>query len=125
MKYPSPYGKEEDLAIENQSLKSALKYYKEKSKAWTTVFNCVITHEDPYDFDYCTVHDRTFQEGGMCDHAGLSEIDYLSDREMQQRGRAVRAESKLEQIHVLAEDTLRSAPASVPAADIICIVDEL
>lgn len=103
MKYPSPYGKEEDLALENQQLKSALKYYKEKSKAWTTVFDCIITNEDPYDFDYCTVHDRTFQEGGMCDHAGLSEIDYLSGREMQQRARAARAEMKLEAIKGLIE----------------------
>lgn len=98
MRYPSPYGREEDLAIDNQALKSALKYYKEKSKAWTTVFDCEITHEHPYDFNYCTTHDRTFALDGDCDHRGFSWADYLSHREMQSRGRAVQAEMKVETI---------------------------
>ena len=103
MRYPSPYGREEDLAIDNQALKSALKYYKEKSKAWTTVFDCKITHEHPYDFNYCTTHDRTFALDGDCDHRGVSEIDYLTHREVKQRARAARAEMKLEAIKGLIE----------------------
>ena len=63
---------------------------------WTSVLPCEVTHEEPFDFDQCTTHDRTFPRGGTCDHAGASEVDWLQDREAQQRVRALRAEARAE-----------------------------
>lgn len=108
MNYVTPYGKSGDLALENERLKSLVKELKQRPNPWTQVLDCKIFHEEPYDFDYCKVHDRTFDQGGTCDHAGLSEIDYLSDREMQQRGRAVRAEMKLDNIRYIAETSIHT-----------------
>ena len=135
MNYPTPYGKSDDLALENARLKTLVKELKSRPDPWTQVYECEISHEEPYDFDYCSVHDRTFSEGGMCDHAGLSEIDYLTDREMMQRGRAVRAESRLEEIKWLAESALSASeesparmfggepfPAYVPAQEILEVI---
>lgn len=102
MNYPTPYGNSDDLALENARLKALVMELKQREDPWTKVFDCEISHEEPYDFDYCSVHDRTFSQGGVCDHAGLSEIDYLSDREMQQRARAVKAEMKLGDISYIA-----------------------
>ena len=62
----------------------------------TTVLQCSVSHEDPYDFDYCETHDRTFPIGGKCDHAGISELDYWVDQASMQRGRAVGAEMRVE-----------------------------
>ena len=68
-----------------------------KAAEWaTTVQQCSVSHEDPYDFDYCETHDRTFPIGGKCDHAGISELDYWVDQASTQRGRAVRAEMRAE-----------------------------
>ncbi len=68
-----------------------------KAAEWaTTVLQCSVSHEDPYDFDYCETHDRTFPIGGKCDHAGISELDYWVDQASMQRGRAVGAEMRAE-----------------------------
>lgn len=112
MNYPTPYGNSDSLALENTRLKKLVKELKQRPDPWTEVYECDISHEDPYDFDYCATHDRTFEEGGMCDHAGLSEIDYLTDREMGQRGRAVKAEALLEEIKWLAELAISAAEES-------------
>ena len=68
-----------------------------KAAEWaTTVQQCSVSHEDPYDFDYCETHDRTFPIGGKCDHAGISELDYWVDQASTQRGRSVGAEARAE-----------------------------
>lgn len=64
----------------------------------TTPQECKLRTSEPYDFGWCNTHDRTFPLGGTCDHAGLSELDWLQEREQQQRGRAVRAEWDLHQL---------------------------
>lgn len=65
---------------------------------------CSYEHEEPYDFDYCATHDRTFDRGGECDHKGQSLVNYLDDMSMSQRGRAVMAEGKLENAQLLIQD---------------------
>lgn len=65
---------------------------------------CSYGHEEPYDFDYCVTHDRTFARGGECDHKGQSLVNYLDDMSMSQRGRAVIAEGKLEHAQLLIQD---------------------
>ena len=122
MNYPTPYGKSGELALENERLKALVKELKQREDPWTKVFDCKISHEEPYDFDYCSTHDRTFEEGGMCDHTGLSEIDYLDKKHMEQRGRAVRAEMKMDEIRRITEIALEEGENRVPAADIINIL---
>lgn len=124
MNYPTPYGKSDDLALENERLKALVKELKKREDPWTQVFDCEISHEEPYDFDYCSTHDRTFEVGGTCDHAALSEIDYLDGKHMEQRGRAVIAEMKMDEIRRLAEIALDDGENRVPAADIINILGE-
>lgn len=64
---------------------------------WATrVVECDITHEEPFDFDQCSAHDRTFERGAKCDHEGRSVVDFVDWQHMQQRGRAVRAEGRAE-----------------------------
>lgn len=57
---------------------------------------CNYSHEEPYDFDYCSTHDQTFERGGECNYKGMSVINYVDDSTMKQRGRAVIAEGELE-----------------------------
>lgn len=120
MNYPIPYGNSDSLALENMRLKKLVKELKRRPDPWTEVYECEISHEEPYDFEYCTTHDRTFEKGGQCDHKGLSEIDYLTDREMTQRGRAVRAEMKLEKI----EWTAREASSLIDAEYILQVLGD-
>lgn len=68
----------------------------EAGEGWTTVYPCELTRDEPFDFGQCETHDRTFPLGGTCDHAGKSEIDWMSDRESEQRVRAMRAEDRAE-----------------------------
>lgn len=119
MNYPTPYGKSDDLALENERLKALVKELKSRPDPWTQVFECKEIHEDPYDFDYCEVHDRTFERGGHCDHKGLSEIDYVDKRETEQRARAVKAEMRLDEIRWWAEET----PTLVDADSILSILN--
>lgn len=67
---------------------------KEELAGCTEPQPCQITHEEPYDFRWCEAHDRTFPLDGDCDHRGLSEIDYLTEKESQQRSRAIFAEER-------------------------------
>lgn len=114
MNYPTPYGKSDDLALENERLKALIKELKQRPDPWTEVYECEISHEEPYDFEYCTTHDRTFERGGQCDHKGVCEIDYLTDREMMQRGRAVRTEATIQRVRDLHK------PVEVEPSDTIC-----
>ena len=62
------------------------------------VIPCDERYSEPYDFAYCEAHDRTFALGSHCDHAGLSEVDYLGERERGQRVRAIRAEDERDRL---------------------------
>lgn len=64
----------------------------------TAVIPCDERYTEPYDFAYCEAHDRTFALGSHCDHAGLSEVDYLGERERGQRVRAIRAEDERDRL---------------------------
>lgn len=64
--------------------------------AYEMVLECEVKHEEPFDFWWCEVHDRTFEVGGDCDHRGLSEIEWMEEREHEQRIRAIVAEEKIE-----------------------------
>ncbi|WP_313281037.1 zinc finger domain-containing protein [Timonella senegalensis] len=70
----------------------------EAAELWSTVHPCNVTHEEPYDFQWCETHDRTFPLDGACDHEGLSVIDYQNKRETEQRVRAIRAEDRIEEL---------------------------
>jgi hypothetical protein len=72
---------------------------------------CSETRTEPFDFAYCSTHDRTFALGEHCDYAGLSEVEYLEKQARVQRFRAIRAEDErdrlaaaVERVRVLAED---------------------
>ena len=60
----------------------------------TTVAPCSETYTEPFDFAYCSTHDRTFALGDHCDYAGLSEVGYLEKQAREQRVRAMRAEDE-------------------------------
>lgn len=77
----------EGVRGERDHLKAAL-------ATWTEVQPCRIEHQEPYDFRWCETHDRTFPLDGDCDHRGLCEIDYLTDKESRQRSRAIFAEGQ-------------------------------
>lgn len=62
---------------------------------------CNYSHEDPFDFDYCDTHDKTFEKGGECAYKGISVVNYLDDEMMKQRGRAVIAEENFEDAQML------------------------
>lgn len=102
------------------------------------VQECEVVHEDPYDFNSCLTHDQTTElDKDKCDHAGMSEIDWIDDREMKQRGRAVIAEEELEylkfdlaDIRALADSAVEGdsadegkSEAMVPACKIFEILD--
>lgn len=55
---------------------------------------CEVVYEPPFDFRSCRTHDRTFPLDGACDHAEMSEVDWLGEREQQQRARAITAEER-------------------------------
>lgn len=78
------------------------------------VYPCQIEHEQPYDFDHCVTHDRTMPVGGTCDHAGKSELDYLHDTGVAQRGRAAIAEERLNAL-TAALQRLATASDGTPA----------
>lgn len=82
------------LTVTSNELNSVLERL-EDAELFIKVQPCKYTHEEPYDFDYCESHDRTFNRGGECDHKGLSIIDYIDDNALKQRGRAVIAEEYL------------------------------
>lgn len=67
------------------------------------VIPCDERYSGPYDFAYCEAHDRTFALGSHCDHAGLSEVDYLGEREQGQRVRAIRAEDERDRLAAAVE----------------------
>lgn len=68
----------------------------ETAESLTVAQPCKLTHTPPFDFGECETHDRTFPLGGTCDYAGKSVVEYLDEREQEQRGRAVVAEMRAE-----------------------------
>lgn len=74
----------------------------------TAVIPCDERYTEPYDFAYCEAHDRTFALGSHCDHAGLSEVDYLDGRERAQRVRAIRAEDERDRLAAAVERQARA-----------------
>lgn len=82
-----------DCAVRNDELLALLDAADERDRL-TTVAPCSETHTEPFDFAYCSTHDRTFALGGHCDYAGLSEFDYIEKKAREQRVRAIRAEDE-------------------------------
>lgn len=70
----------------------------QESEMWTKPHECSEKHEEPYDFDYCETHDKTYEQGGHCPYRGLSELQYLEKTENEQRFRAIKAEDQLEEL---------------------------
>lgn len=57
---------------------------------------CDMTHQEPYDFGQCEVHDSTFPLGGTCKWDGQDSIAEVLMNEIDElRGRAVKAEHQL------------------------------
>lgn len=57
---------------------------------------CDMTHTPPFDFAQCEKHDTTFPLGGACKFSGRDPFEVLHEEVDQQRGRAVRAEMRLD-----------------------------
>ena len=72
---------------------------------WTEPQPCDLRHSEPFDFGSCETHDRTFPLGGTCDHAGLSEVEWMEQREHQQRQRAIRAEQERDEARAESDET--------------------
>lgn len=69
----------------------------------TAAAPCSETHTEPFDFAYCSTHDRTFALGDRCDYAGLSEVEYLEKQARGQRVRALRAEDERDRLAAAVE----------------------
>ena len=86
-----------------QKMKAATDSVARKSAAderdrLTAVAPCSETYTEPFDFAYCSTHDRTFGLGDHCDYAGLSEVDYMEKQATEQRVRAIRAEHERDRL---------------------------
>ena len=59
---------------------------------------CAMKHEPPMDFAWCETHDTTFALGDKCKFDGRQAWEVYADEADEQRGRAVMAELKVEQL---------------------------
>lgn len=86
------------------------------AEALTEIQPCKNSHADPYDFDCCETHDKTYEVGGKCPYQGLSVVDYLDETIMKQRMRAMRAEGNFEYAKETIDD-IRSVLSSDTTLD--------
>lgn len=78
-----------------------------------TIAPCSETHTAPFDFAYCSTHDRTFALGEHCDYARLSEVGYLEKQAREQRVRAIRAEDERDKLAATIKRVRALAPVDV------------
>ena len=89
----------ERLLLNHEALRALLDAADELDRL-LTVAPCSEEHTAPFDFAYCSTHDRTFALGDHCDYAGLSEVGYLEKQARGQRVRAIRAEDERDRLRV-------------------------